>query len=240
MAAFLLMANQLKISPSVRNLRPKSSQLSFGLCTPISCGMIWTGEQKVQRFLIGILTIVSVALSATLGVLLQEPQVSTIEIDRDRAALASQISTTQEESEKYGPGLLKSLIEVRLATTRNTLAMLDQKRTSFVRRIALDYRLDGRPAHDASDQELSAILEELSQAEKKAATSKLEAARYSGGLLQVMSLLKAETDELSVSQLRLKFYSAKHGIPMPLPNLSENSSKPAQPPGKVVKDREAL
>lgn len=146
----------------------------------------------------------------------------------------------QEESEKYGQGLLRSLIEVRLAIARNTLAMLDQKRASFVRRITLDYRLDGRPVHDASDQELNMILEELSQAEKKAAASKLEAARYSGGLAQAMSLLKAETDELSVSQLRLKFYSAKHGIPMPLPTLTENSSKPTLPPGKVVKDRDAL
>lgn len=194
----------------------------------------------MQKFLVAILTIVSVALSVTLGVVLQEPEVSTIEIDRDRTALSSQISTMQEESEKYGQGLLRSLIEVRLAIARNTLAMLDQKRASFVRRITLDYRLDGRPVHDASDQELNMILEELSQAEKKAAASKLKAARYSGGLAQAMSLLKAETDELSVSQLRLKFYSAKHGIPMPLPTLTENSSKPTLPPGKVVKDRDAL
>lgn len=98
----------------------------------------------MQKFLIAILTILSVALSVTLGVVLQEPHVSTIEIDRDRAALTSQISTAQEESENYGPGLLKSLIEVRLAIARNTLAMFDKKRASFVRRITLDYRLDGQ------------------------------------------------------------------------------------------------
>ncbi|UQR61320.1 hypothetical protein LRP30_30850 [Bradyrhizobium sp. C-145] len=202
--------------------------------------MICDPGANVQKFLIAILTIVSVVLSATLGVVLQETQVSTIEIDRDRAALAAQISATQTESEKYGTGLLKSLIEVRLAIARNTLAMLDQKRASYIRRIALDYRLDGRPVHGASDQELNMIIEEISQAEKKAAASKLEAARYSGGLVQAMSLLKAETDQLSVSQLRLKFYSAKHGIPMPLPNLAENSNKLVQPPGKDVKDRDAL
>lgn len=98
----------------------------------------------MQKFLVAILTIVSVALSVTLGVVLQEPEVSIIEIDRDRAALSSRISTTQEESEKYGQGLLRSPIEVRLAIARNTLAMLDKKRASFVRRITLDYRLDGQ------------------------------------------------------------------------------------------------
>src|SRR5258708_34712111 len=155
------------------------------------------------RFLLAISVFIIAALAVILAVVLQEPQVSTIEIDRDRAALTSEISATQVESEQYGPGLLKSLIEVRLAITRNTLAMLDQKRVSFVRRIALNYRLDGQPFPEASDQELNMILEDLLQAEKKAASSKLEAARYTGGVVQGMALIKAETDEMSVSQLRL-------------------------------------
>jgi hypothetical protein len=192
------------------------------------------------RGLLAISTIIAAGLAMILAVVLQDPQVSTIEIDHDRTALATEISTTQAESEKYAPGLLKSLIEVRLAITRNTLAMLDQKRASFIRRIALNYRLDGRPVHDASDQELNNILEELAQAEKKVASSRLDAARYTGGLLQAMALMKAEADDLSVSQLRLKFYSAKHGIPMPFPTLSEDSRTPEKPPGKIVKDREAL
>jgi hypothetical protein len=183
---------------------------------------------------------IATGLALILAVVLQDPQVSTTEIDHDRTALAAEISTTQAESEKYTSGLLKSLIEVRLAITRNTLAMLDQKRASFIRRIALTYQVDGQQAHEASEQELNVILEDLSQAEKKANVSKLEAARHTGGLVQAMALMKAETDEMSVSQLRLKFYSAKHGIPMLLPNLPENSEMPAQPPGKIVKDREAL
>jgi hypothetical protein len=192
------------------------------------------------RFALAVSIAITACLAVMLAVLLQEPQVSTIEIDRDRTALSSEISAIQAESEKYSSGLLKSLIEVRLAIARNTLAMLDQKRISFVRRIALNYRLDGQPVHDASDQELNMILEDLSQAETKAATSKQEAAKYTGGLVQAMALIKVETDEMSVSQLRLKFYSAKHGIPMPLPNLPESSKTPTQPPGKIVKDCEAL
>jgi hypothetical protein len=192
------------------------------------------------RVLLAISTIIAIGLAVILAAILQDPQVSTLEIDRDRVALAAEISTTQAESEKYAQSLLKSLIEVRLAITRNTLAMLDQKRASFIRRIALSYRIDSQPVREASGQELNIILEDLAQAEKKAAASKLEAARYTGGLVQAMALMKAETDEMSVSQLRLKFYSAKHGIPVPLPNLPENSATPAQPPGKIVKDREAL
>jgi predicted DNA-binding transcriptional regulator YafY len=72
------------------------------------------------KFLLAISMIVVAGLAIVLAFILQEPQVSTLEIDRDRAALASQISAIQAESEQYGPGLLKSLVEVRLAITRNT------------------------------------------------------------------------------------------------------------------------
>jgi hypothetical protein len=192
------------------------------------------------RVLLAISTVTATGLALILALVLQDPQVSTIEIDRDRTALAAEISTTQAESERYTSSLLKSLIELRLAIIRNTLAMLDQKRASLIRRIALNYRIGSQPAHEASDQELNIILEDLSQAEKKVAASRLEAAKYSGGLVQAMALLKAETDEMSVSQLRLKFYSAKYGIPMLLPNLPDESKTPTQPPGKIVRDRDAL
>ncbi|ANW00805.1 hypothetical protein [Bradyrhizobium icense] len=194
----------------------------------------------MQKFLLAISVVVIAILGGALAVILQDPQVSTLELDRDRAALSAEISAIQAESAKYESGLLKSLIEVRLAITKNTLAMLDQKRTAFIRRVSLNYRLDSRPVHEASDQELKLIIDDLSQAERKANASKQEAARYSGGLLQAVALMKAETDEMSVSQLRLKFYSAKHGIPIALPNVSDNVKPPTQPPGKIVKDREAL
>jgi hypothetical protein len=128
---------------------------------------------------------------------------------------------------------------VRTSILRNTLAMLDQKRASFIRRIALNYTIEGRQIGQPSDNDLKDILEELSQAERKVAASKQEAAQYSGGFLQSMALLKAGTDEVTVSLLRLKFYSAKYGIPMPVPSSDTRPSEP-KPPGRVVKDRDAL
>jgi hypothetical protein len=192
------------------------------------------------RFLLAFFLIVSAGLAIALAAVLADPQVSTFEIDRDRTTLSSEISAVQAQSEQFGPGLLKSLIEARLAIAKNTLAMLDQKRTSFIRRISLNYRIDGQAVRQASDDELNMILEDLSQAERKATASKAEAARYTGGLLQSMTLLRAEADEMSVSQLRLKFYSAKHGIPILLPDLRESTKAPPTSPGKIVKDREAL
>jgi hypothetical protein len=185
------------------------------------------------------MTIIAVGLAAALVVVLQQPNVSTFEIDQNRAALKTEIRATEIESEQYAGGVIKVLLDLRMSILRNTLAMLDQKRASFIRRIALNYTIEGRQISQASDNDLKDILEELSQAERKVAASRQEAAQYSGGLLQSMALLKAGTEELNVSQLRLKFYSAKYGIPMPVPSSDTKPPEP-KPPGRVVKDRDAL
>lgn len=193
----------------------------------------------MKNFLLLVMSALVIALGATLAVVLQQPDVSTFEIDRDRTAIAAEIGVVRAEGDQYTGGLIKSLLDARLAILQNTQAMLDQKRTSFIKRIALNYTIDGHIVKPASDSELNEILEELAQAEKMVAESRLDAARYSGGLLQSLKLMKVATDEMSTAQLRLKFYSAKHGIPLPI-LASPTAVAPDKPVGKIVKDREAL
>lgn len=193
----------------------------------------------MKNGLIVFLLLVVTVLAAALGVVLNEPQTSTFEIDRDRAAIRSDIEVAEVESGRYSGGLVKALIDLRVAILMNSAAMLDQKRASLVRRVSLNYSVEGRSIKEASNQELEAILDDLAQAEKKVSNSKAEAERYSGGLLQSMALLKVAADDLAVSQLRLKFYTAKYGMPVPMPDLQTKELEHA-PPGRVVKDREAL
>jgi hypothetical protein len=187
-----------------------------------------------------LMTATTAVLAAAIVFIFLQSSVSSFEIDRDRAALAAEIKDVQAESDKYSGGAIKAFIDLRIAILRNTASMLDQKRASFIHRISLRHTIEGRALVEASDAELKEILDELAQAEKKVTESKLEAARYSGGLIHSMALLRVSTDELSVSQLRMKFYSAKYGIPLPVPD-SRAPDEPAKvPPGKIVSDREAL
>ena len=194
----------------------------------------------MRRVLATLVLLIASAEAVIIFALVERSQVSTLEIDRDRATVRAQITDAENEAAQYSGGALKTLIEVRAATLRNTLAMLDQKRASLIRIIALTYTIEGRAAQEASDKELNDILGDLSESERTIASAKAEAARYTGGLVQTMQLMKAATEEITLASLRMKFYSAKHGFPMPIPSLETTKTPPPKPPGKIVKDREAL
>jgi hypothetical protein len=194
----------------------------------------------MKNTLIAIMAVAIVVLGALVGILLEEPQTSTVEIDRDRAAVSAQIAEAKQLAAKYSGGVILGLINLRMSVLELTDAMLEQKRTSFLRRINLSFRAPLDAAKPASDTELNEILKELDQAQSRATESRKDAARYTGGLVQGIALMKAETDEIAVSQLRLKFYSAKHGFPI-LPTIPVDKPNAAAPPlGKVVSDKDAL
>jgi len=193
----------------------------------------------MQKTIIVILAILVAGLTAVLGFVLQEPAITTVEIDRDRAAISAELATAQSESEKYQGGAIKALLSTRVEALRHTLTMLDQKRESFLRRISLVYTIDGHQAQPASDATLNDILEELAGVEKRIASAKIDADRYSGGLVRSLKLMTVATEELSAAQIRMKFFTAKYSLPLPI--IAKSGEKPPTlPPGKVVSDGEAL
>jgi hypothetical protein len=191
------------------------------------------------RVLTVLLFLVVLAEAAVIVIFTQGSQVSTIKIDQDRAAVQAQIGEAESESAKYSGGAVKALVEVRLAILRHTLAMLDQKRASWIRLVPLNYTIEGKTVREASDKELKDILDEITEAERTASSARQEAAQYTGGLIQAMALVKAVTEEITVASLRMKFYTAKYAMPIQVPSLGQKEPAPS-PPGKVVKDREAL
>jgi hypothetical protein len=90
----------------------------------------------------------------------QRSQISTLEIDRDRAAVMAQVNEAASEAAKYSGGAIKVFIDLRIAILKNTLAMLDQKRASFFRLVALNYTIE-RPL--LTDIECFLAIQPLSQ-----------------------------------------------------------------------------
>jgi hypothetical protein len=143
-----------------------------------------------------------------------DPSPDTTSLNSDLGRVREQIEDARQQDEKFSGGAIKALIQLRLNMLHHTEALLEQKNSALLRRVWMHYTVDGHPVAVASNADLDAIIVEIEQAEEKLKRSTLYAEQYSGGLIQAMALMTAETDRMSVAQLRLKFYSAKHGLPV--------------------------
>lgn len=165
----------------------------------------------------------------------------TDDLDADLVGLRRQLATLETEGAKYEGGMLKTLIEIDARITSITVNMLEQKRLSHLRNIKLVYQLDEKGASPpATPETLQAIQRDMSDAAQKASTAQSEAERYSGGLVQALALMRAQTERLTAAVLNFKYMAAKHGIGLQLPELGSRTSIPPAPAGKVVRDKEAL
>jgi hypothetical protein len=181
-----------------------------------------------------------VVLGGCAGILLlahSEP--STRALDADLAQVREQINAADEEGVKYPGGLMNILVSLRREILRTSEAMLTQKRASLLRRIDLHYIVEGRPTAPADGERLSQIAGDLNKANATLSKDLAEGARYSGGLAQVMALMAAATDRLTIAQLNLAYYTAKYGMALPIQVRSGPSGAPAAP-GTIVKDKDAF
>jgi hypothetical protein len=148
-------------------------------------------------------------------------------------------SKAEAEAVNYSGGAIQAIIAARRQVLRLTQDALKQKRQTVLRRIDLKITFDAKAVPVASIEDLRAIELDIAAQESKAAAARAEADRYSGGLLQSLALMKAATEEFSTATLRMKLYTSKYGIGLPLAPEGAVEAKPA-PAGKVVKDRDAL
>jgi hypothetical protein len=198
------------------------------------------GRIKQQRSWAAPLAVLVLVQAIFLAWLLLIPTPTTQEIDGDLDTVRNQIKQTSAEGEKYESGLLKSLIELRSEMLENTQAMLEQKKISLLRRINLNFKINGRELPPDTMEELRDIAENIEQAEQKLTESEKNATKYSGGLVQAMAMMSVATDQLALAQLRLKYYAAKYGLPAFFPQPGTLKKEPLASPGKVVPDRDAL
>jgi uncharacterized small protein (DUF1192 family) len=161
---------------------------------------------------------------------------STSELDADIATVKAEIATTNAAASRYSGGLLLVQIQLRSEILKNTETMLEQKRVSFLRGISLSYQ-DAAPriAKPADD---AAAGVELAKARAEAEAAQQEAARYSGGLIQVIALVRAETARTTAAAIEQRMALAKNGIP--LAAVGSTALAAQMPPGTTVPDKGAL
>jgi hypothetical protein len=183
------------------------------------------------------LGLAALSLAALFLVLQASPSNDVLEADLKEIAVL--IQKAEAEAVNYSGGAIQAIIAARRQVLRLTQDALKQKRQTVLRRIDLKITFDAKAVPVASIEDLRAIELDIAAQESKAAAARAEADRYSGGLLQSLALMKAATEEFSTATLRMKLYTSKYGIGLPLAPEGAVEAKPA-PAGKVVKDRDAL
>lgn len=180
------------------------SYQNLSVITPIKAQQPVTSVQKPDS---------SNAANAANQVQTEVVQPEKIEgIEEEITRLEKQIRETEAEDQKYAGGLIKALISSQLATLKQTHAMLQQRAKASLFRIGLKYTVDGQPFTPPQDAavQLGIVERELAELATKIAAAEAEAARYSGGLIQAVSLstvaqMKQTQAMLDQKRLALKF-----------------------------------
>jgi hypothetical protein len=139
----------------------------------------------------------------------------TGEIKADLASIDAEIRRVEEEDVKYSGGLVKALIGSELHIYRQTRAMLQQRARSWLFGIGLSFTVDGKPfvlSANAPEQ-LAAVEREVTETRARVADAEAEAARYSGGLVQAMSLANAATVRNTLAMLEQHRLALKYSLP---------------------------
>ena len=167
---------------------------------------------------------------------------STTDLASINTELAEQeqlLSKAREDSERYAGGLIRNVIELRVEVTELSVALLRQRKVLMVNGVTPP---SAKPATAAPPSgTLLELEDEITRKVAEIESTEAEARRYSGGLLQVTLLVRAETEKMTLAMLEQRRLVLKYQIGLPTigGTAAERSAQP-KAPGKVVGDKEAL
>jgi hypothetical protein len=155
-------------------------------------------------------TVIGFVILASPVVAQNQPALAT-----EMATVQSEIQKALEDDQNYSGGLVKSLIALRIATLRQTLALLTQRAKAGATRTTLQFVVNGKafaPPPDAP-QQLAAVEQELADNAVKLARQEAEADKYSGGLIRATALATVATMRQTQAMLEQKRIALKYGLP---------------------------
>jgi hypothetical protein len=173
------------------------------------------------------------------GYTLYDRQQSIASIDTSLNELNTSLKEAEEEGARYSGVIIKATIEMRIQTLKTTIAMLEQKRRSFLHRIALTYTVEGVPFQPASQEHLDKILADVTEVNKRITEASLENERYSGGLIKGLIEMRIQTEKQTLAGLSQQYLFAKYGVVYPaIPSQQPGADPVKERP--VVPDKDVL
>ena len=134
-------------------------------------------------------------------------------LDAAITEIDAQISSSEQESALYAGGLVKTIVELRLATLRQTRAMLDQRKLANTYDIAVTHTVNGSTLTPSGSDQITALEAEIAELEEAIVAQQAEADRYTGGLIQAMALSTIATSRQSLAMLQQRRLALTYGLP---------------------------
>ena len=140
------------------------------------------------------------------------PEQSAV-LDAAITDIDAEIASAEQESALYAGGLLKTVVELRIATLRHTRSMLDQRKLANTYGVAVTYTVDGSSFTPSTTDQITALEAEIAELEQTIVAQQAEADRYAGGLVQVMALSTVATSRQSLAMLQQQRLALTYGLP---------------------------
>ena len=134
-------------------------------------------------------------------------------LDTALTEIDAQIASAEQESALYAGGLVKTVVELRLATLRHTRSMLDQRKLANTYGVAVTYTVDGSTFTPGTTDQITALEAEIAELEQTIVAQQAEADRYTGGLVQAMALSTVATSRQSLAVLQQQRLALTYGLP---------------------------
>jgi hypothetical protein len=137
------------------------------------------------------------------------------------------IVAAEKENEKYTGGLVKALINSQIQTLKQTRAMLQQKKDSWLYGININYTVDGKlfVLPEGAKALLPEIERDIAENKEKIKQQETVVNQYSGGLVQALSVSTLETMRQTQAMLEQRRLAIKYELPQYLSFQNKLDSK---------------
>lgn len=133
-------------------------------------------------------------------------------LKEELVTISKQIEQAQSESEKYTGGLIKTLIDSRIATLKLTKALVDQRIAAI--KTGAKLRIEA-PATPVQPDEAVALAKEIESIDQRIDKTQQNADQYSGGLIQAQLLSTIATMLETRALTEQRMLTAKYGLGRP-------------------------
>lgn len=150
-------------------------------------------------------------------------------LKQDLGRIRQEIEHATKDDARYGEGLIKTLIEMRLEVLNTNEALVEQRIHVLESGARITLVVNATKPDPLRATELT---KEIESQRAKVEEARAEADRYSGGLVQAMAETAVATNRNTLAMLEQQYFIAKYGLAIPA--VAAGNSTPAKTGSKTT------